>query len=1046
MNASRRACALGLLCVPLLSWAAGATQLLGSPYNEGPVRGDPDDLLLLAGYALSPGDTVVYQAVADTTRPLLPPLWVPPVSTAVSGVADLASMADLPYSLTVHLPTTITPAQSYALWVVDGSGNWSNGVLINDARPLWITPDTVYQSAATAGLPRAIKVVGRNLEPAPGAVTQVRLVGPAIYVLAAANTATDPGTGASLQRYVAKVQLPAAMVPGSYAVQLSRDGVSWVALAGNSPIAPQTLTVKADPAAPAQFSVSDPGYGGCQPGQDVTPCLRNAVNAAYALGGGVVTLGPGTWPVLDANNVYGLPGDGIVLPPGVSLQGAGAAATVVERGAGFPADAPTFTLQGNNTVQGITFRDDAVYTPAGTAGPMLRIGPQWYWKNNYGARGAQAKRVSNVVVSGNVFDKPYFAIGDGGLPLDHVFITGNVFGGAYSSALYLQGDPNYAADPDSLQYPYQFSDSVVANNVFYPSSYVSADLVQGAIASQIGSGLRVDFSNNTADGSSTQYLYHPATDPRGWRAAFFWSTGNGQEMTLVSQNMVSCPGDKAGDGEGIGYDGSTEWGGFAGSQPAGAPPPGAGAVPVVAASASTITVQGSLVGSFPTSSGSGPAAVPPDYYKGFWLQLVQGPGLGQWRKITAVAAATDAHGNGIVSFSVAPAFDVPPPAGSLALLSRGYWQNATVANFIDQRQPLCTKANPLKPSGGVITWYASTADSAIEGNQQYDTNGILLNHSYKLPGSGSQPDAQSFSASIQSANEVRNNLVQGEYQWAAQGSASGIQLVYGATHDSAAPPVLGYGVSVAGNTINRADSANPQPGVNQSLGALGLGPGWWTGPLDANGVSGWKMADANLLFHNSLNNLAYSGSDGLDRLGIGFDRAWGTSAAAPIAWRSVLYANSCSNVSTPLGDGGTGTVQYCPAGGGASCGCAAAAGPDVGVQAGAAVTAASGAPVSYLARVRNYGGTGATGVVVALEPPPGVRITGLRVLSSAVPCDLATLTCPLGTLAPGASRTVWAAGTAVAAGTWPLLFSVTHQEADPNAFNDAAEVDTVVTP
>jgi hypothetical protein len=110
------------------------------PAYESPLRGDPDDLLLISGIGLSAADTVVYQAIGDTTQVAQPPASVPTSSTATQGVADLVSAADAPYSLTVHLPAVMTAGHSYALWVVTPDGRWSTELRINDARPLWITP------------------------------------------------------------------------------------------------------------------------------------------------------------------------------------------------------------------------------------------------------------------------------------------------------------------------------------------------------------------------------------------------------------------------------------------------------------------------------------------------------------------------------------------------------------------------------------------------------------------------------------------------------------------------------------------------------------------------------------------------------------------------------------------------------------------------------------------------------------------------------------------------------------------------------------------
>lgn len=209
--------------------------IYSSPLYESPTRADPDDLLLLPGDGFTASDVVVYQAISDTTQPLTPPLVPPRDSTASSGIADIASVANTPFSLTIHLPVALTDGQSYALWVRDLAGEWSNGVKVNDARPIWITPDRAYVSAPTADLPRTLKVVGRNLQPSPNHNTQVRLIGPTTYTLTVLKD--DAPIHASvpapqITRYVAQAALPARMLPGTYRVQISRDGISWVALMG----------------------------------------------------------------------------------------------------------------------------------------------------------------------------------------------------------------------------------------------------------------------------------------------------------------------------------------------------------------------------------------------------------------------------------------------------------------------------------------------------------------------------------------------------------------------------------------------------------------------------------------------------------------------------------------------------------------------------------------------------------------------------------------------------------------------------------------------
>ena len=704
------------------------------------------------------------------------------------GIADLVSAADAPYSLTVHLPRLMTAGQSYALWVLDAAGEWSNPVLINDARPLWITPDSAYQTASLANLPRALKVVGRNLQPGPGTstVTQVLLTGIATgttYTLTANNTGNDPNTTAALERYVAAANLPAALVVDKYTVQVSRDGTSWVPLSGdgNGLTSPQVFTVNPDPVAPASATTfpvgnpqaSDPISGeSCQAvqanGHDATGCILLALRAAQAAGGGTVTFGPGTWLISNAGTWNGqgysnrigylagyCPSDaetcgvsyyGVLVPVGVNIQGAGASgsgATIIERSVDWPINMPVFTVQGNNTVSGFHFTDDNNYLTDyanGTfGGAELQLGLVWWFA--YSWEPTDPVTVSNVTITNNVFDKPNVAITDGGLPIDHLYITDNVFGGAFNTAIATGEDENTArnlspatATPFYSYRAYNWRDTVVAYNTFYPSSFQVTPAVynsnsgpNGTIATQINTGLRADFSNNLADGTSTAYFYSP-TDPKGWRAAFFWSSGASQEMTLVSNNTVYCSGDKYGDGEAIVYDGSATFGGMPAAEPVIAAAPWTDSQGIAG---TTVTVQGSVVTQLPTSSGVVDiSANPTAYYAGgFWLEVLQGNGQGEWRKVESVSVGSNAAGP-TATLNVTPAFDVPPDAGSAVLLQRAYWQNVTVNNLINQSTPLCTDAN-TRGGGGGLSWYASAGDSAMEGNQQYGTSGILVHHTYQ---------------------------------------------------------------------------------------------------------------------------------------------------------------------------------------------------------------------------------------------------------------------------------------------------------------------------
>lgn len=1100
-----RICALLFVCGANVPMAWSAATLYAQPAYESPERGDPDDLLLIPGLGLSAGDKIVYQAVANTTQlPAHPGL--PDSNTAQIGRLDLVSAADAPYASSVHLPAAMIPGQSYAIWVVSPDGSWSQPILINDARPLWITPDHAFQTANLANLPRLLKVVGRSLEPPAGnsAVTQVRLVGSktgTTYTLPANNTNSDPDTTAAVQRYVAAAPLPASITPDTYTVQVSRDGASWVGLLGNGQSAAQVFTVYPDTPSPKSFPVlnyADPTTGlYCTPnsGADATGCIIAAIRAAIAAGGGTVEFGPGTWLMSSAGTwpsgraysdrlgippascasvppqTCGVSWFGVLLPGGVNIQGAGAEgpnATVIERGPGWVISSngfppPLFTAMGNNTVSGIDFVDGRTYSSSSTpTGPLLQLGMRWDQAHFYS--NSDPLTVSNVVISQNLFDKPWIAIGNGGLPMDHIFITNNAFGGAYTTAISLSEDPNSVGNltGGGAGLPYQtyhFNDSVISYNTFYPSSLNNV-AANGTMATGLNSGTREDFSNNVSDGrvNQTQYLYDPSADATGWRAGHFFTPGTDTEMLLVSNNYLSCTGDKSNDnGEGIAFDGSYVAGGL---------PVAEGVIESVpwtdlsqGIAGTSITLQGSLVTTIGKDFQGNPfdiAANPTPYYRGFWAQVVSGAGRGQWRKVVSVSLGSNSSG-ATVTLNVTPAFDVLPDASSLVTLTRAYWQVIVVNNQIEQRktvtdsEPLCTKANSLQ-MGGVILLYASTADSVIEGNQQFDTDGIQVAHTYQP----ATPYSTQYPAglNVQSSNQVRNNLVQGEYDWpnAAPNSSNGkagIQLVYGAgiaecnggtctNTPSPPPPVLGFGLTISGNTVMQAQTLDPHASY-APLGAIGMGAwGWYGGPVDAAGQAQWELGADTLVFHNQLQNISGAGRP---QIGIGVDNfvSGTTGRAAPIAWKPTLYANVCSNVDVPIFDVGASTIRYCPASASTTCECAGVNAVDMGIAASSdSILVAVGGSTTFDVQVTNNSlDSAATGVVVSVTPPAGVQITSLAPSPS---CDAAVNLCNLGDIGAGQSATVTIGATVPAAGTYPVVFSVTHRDSDNVPANDGLTV------
>jgi hypothetical protein len=867
--------------------------------HESPVRADPDDLLLLPGSGVSAQDTVVYRAVTDTTQSVTASTEIPTANTANAGTADLVSTTDAPHALTVHLPAAAQRDQSYAVWVVDSNGQWSDSVLINDARPLWITPDEAYVSAATTGLPRSLKVVGRNLQPAPGATTQVRLVGPETYTLSTSQSSSD----AALNRYVAAVQLPVRLAAGTYSVQVSRDGTSWVPLPGQSGNPAQTLTVVPDAAPQTRFAVGSYTFGSCTPthnnctavkesclpdatdGNDATLCVVAAIAGAAAAGGGTVVFGPGAWNMHDPGtwssgatlSNKGVTSDGILVPDGVSLEGAGSGSTTVARGTSWGCLA-VFSLFGHATISGFTFSDQQIYQGLTGYNEFLQFGVMAAHANTYGVT---IGSVSHVVIAQNVFSKPFIAIGNlySGIAVDHLVVASNIFG-AYATAIQFEGDATNST------HPYQLRDSIIDSNTFYPGSYLDVTAAQGTIATQLSGGYHTDFSNNVADGTSTAYLQNPSTDVRGWRAAFFWSMDGNIEMALVSKNKATCTGDKDGDGEGIAFDNNHNRTGFqkvaVGVLSASGTSPG---------STSTVTVSDSLLAS--ASS-----------WIGTWVQVVQGTGLGQARKIVAVS--TSAQGG--TTLAVAPAFDVLPDSSSQVAVGEVYWQVYTVANAISNAAP-CSASNltPQRQTAGVIDMYAQMVDSATEGNSQTNTGGILLYNIFAQI----DPSLQILApgSSIQSSNEVRSNEITGAFG-SGSGATAGITLSLSATRDTAPPPVLSFAVAISHNTVTAAGG---------QMGAVSLSPGWYVGPTSATaGAANWQMTDSTLIFDNTLTDVGLSGSK---TVGIGQ-----SAAAAPgqaIEWRTVLYGNVCNGrrPTSLVVDHGARTARYCPSVPSNSCEC-----------------------------------------------------------------------------------------------------------------------------
>jgi hypothetical protein len=858
--------AILLVLVSVPPTYAGAPTLYGQTAHESPVHANADDLLFLAGIGLGKDDRVVYEADFSPGHTKDHPSEPPLRSTSRTGVATVVSAAGAPYQLTVRMPDTLASGRPYYIWVRNASLEWSNGIRINDPRPLWASPSEVSSTAVMPGFAtRYLKLIGRNLLLANAASLGVRLSGPAIYALKEADRRDDDR---ELLKYVTKRRLPGYLAPGEYQVEVQDGDSHW------TPVHGQVLRVVPDQKKAPEFGIEEARFGGCRADDDLddTGCLINALAAARNAGGGMVLIHQGTWNIA--------PGTAVV-PANVGVHGEGMHITKVKRLdlPGMAPDSALLTLLGYNVISGISFSDQHVFKPQDTARPILQLG------RRLADRGSLAESaISHVIITGNEFDKTFGAIVDSGSSLSNLVITDNHFGD-YHLALDLGGN---RFDVESH---FHIDDAVITGNSFAPGSYIDRAINQGAMASQLGASTRVDFSSNIADGSTRHYLY-TAADPSGWRAGFFWHMNNNHEMLLISDNQVNCSGDKAGDGEAIALDNNANT--FA--------LPGTGTV--IGSTKESVTVAGPLI-----ALQSGHAIDVDHYYSEHWIRIDDGPGIGQSRKILSYRID---HANSEATFTVTPSWDVPPdPNASTVSVTRQFWQTLIVANRIDQRTPLCRKANSTRPKGGVITVWGQSTDSVVDGNRQFDSDGILFQQAYTAEDS-SCPSCRA-SETMPAFLAIENNSIDGEYDWNSACSLSGIMGSFGASPTpNSPPPPLSFAVSISHNRITHADGLYG--------GAISIGATWFEGPpLHTRPLVAGIAVD-----HNDISHIS----------GVGAATACGYKQRSRIGIHlrdgrhqdsTVLYMNSCNDVSRPLVDEAARTQRVCDRSPGvASCECGSA--------------------------------------------------------------------------------------------------------------------------
>lgn len=456
-----------------------------TPFFQSPVCLGPGDLLQLCGRWFDSETRVLYQQIPDTViPPVSPPGEAMQETTAGHGQMPVVSRHGLPFSVAVQAPAVFAAGRTYALWAGDPERGWSQTMLVNDARPLWLTPAKAY-----AG--ETIRVVGRNLAPAPGqSASRIRLTGPVTVELDAAGEA---GPAGEINDYAAAAALPGDLPPGEYAVEFCRDGTSRVPLAG------QQLVLLPLPPVPARFDVT--AFGAIpDDGFDDTAAIQLAIDAAAGAGGGEVWLPAGVYHA-----------SGLDLPAGVDLTGDGMDHSVLsDNSPEQTVPPPVVRLHGGQTVHHLAF-DDGLWESR--------------TMDYYSVSAELTGTVTGLTIRDCRFVHAGTSIGGGPRLVQDCRIDNNEFQARYVAIYFFS----------------PLIDSRIRGNRFIPMPLSTNN--GWNYPSEITGCLRIDYSANTVDGTVNE----------GWRNGPFWNMYGVNDRLLVSHNRLSCTGGKISPTSGFGY-------------------------------------------------------------------------------------------------------------------------------------------------------------------------------------------------------------------------------------------------------------------------------------------------------------------------------------------------------------------------------------------------------------------------------------------------------------------------------------------------------------